>query len=186
MGHDATVKGAPPHHPAGGTRNGTYRLNGTTDWLDVGNSEKLKMSDVVSISAWIRPASFSGRMQTVLSDHSPAGNNGKIFRLDGNRIEFLLGPEGGKGEVGARLEEANRWYHVIATYDGTTARIYLDGILAESKPRPGKIVVNANPLLIGKSGFGEKFTGLIDDVMIYHRVLSDQDVKQLYRAQGGK
>ncbi len=186
MGHDAKVIGSPPHHPAGGARRGVYRLNGTTDWLSVGRQEKLKMPDVVSLSAWICPATFERRMQNVLSDHAPAGNNGKILRLHNNRIEFLLGPEGQSGEVGARLGEAKRWYHVVATYDGKTARFYLNGALTESKPRPGKISVNVNPLLIGKSGFSELYIGLIDDIMIFHRTLTDNDVRQLYRSQGGR
>ncbi len=68
-----------------------------------------------------------------------------------------------------------------------SGEIYFDGARVDSKPRHGRIVVNDNPVLIGKCGFpGELFSGMIDDVMIYHRVLTEREIKQLYMAQGGK
>lgn len=187
MGHRAKVNGAIWTDGAGEMRNGAYRFDGKDDWLDAGRPVELKMSDVVSISAWIRPATFAPRCQTVISDHAPVSDNGKVLRLHRDRIEFLLGPERANEEVGTRLETLDRWYHVVATYDGSTMRLFLDGVRADSKPRHGRIVVNDNPVLIGKCGFpGELFSGMIDDVMIYHRVLTEREIKQLYMAQGGK
>ena len=71
-----------------------------------------------------------------------------------------------------------RWQHVAATYDGTTARIYLDGTLAASSTFTGN-VGDSNSWRIGAYGSpaGGFFQGSIDNVRIYSRSLSASEVQ---------
>ena len=62
----------------------------------------------------------------------------------------------------------------------------LDGKLAESGPREGKLTKNPHPFFVGKSGFKEHFAGQMDDLMILDRALSEKEVDQLMRSQGGR
>lgn len=183
----ATVHGAKWIANARGPRNGAFAFDGSTAYLDAGNAESLKMENAVTVSAWVLPARFFGKTQytTVFSDHGPAGNNGKIFRFGKNSIQFMLGPAG-TTTVQYPLKALNVWYHLLVTFNGQAMQMYINGIKADAKPYQGKIKKNSNHMFIGKSGFREHFSGLIDEVMIYDRALSAKEVKQLYKAQGGK
>ncbi len=97
----------------------------------------------------------------------------------------MLGPAG-SARVEYHLKALKVWYHIVVTYNGSVMEMYVNGVKADSKQYHDKIKKNSNPMLIGKSGFKEYFYGLIDEVMIYDRALSAKEVKQLYKAQGGK
>ncbi|MDD5524483.1 MAG: fibronectin type III domain-containing protein [Smithella sp.] len=86
---------------------------------------------------------------------------------------------------------ANTWNHVVGTYDGTTAKIYVNGVLAGSTAGAITVGTTTNNLLIGQSlgsssgGFqsptGEdNFYGAIDDVRLYNRALSLGEVTTQY------
>lgn len=84
----------------------------------------------------------------------------------------------------------NRWRHVMVTYDGSGqakgVRIYFDG-----KPQPLQIVHDslagtvrmAQPLRIGRRSTSAAFEGMIDDVRVYQRALSPDEVRRLATSQ---
>ena len=76
------------------------------------------------------------------------------------------------------------WHHLAGTFDGTTGRLYLDGVATGTPDTSGSLVTNNLNLYIGRNTDPDVattyFNGLIDDVRIYNRALSAQEVKQLY------
>ena len=66
---------------------------------------------------------------------------------------------------------ANSWSYVVLTYDRIQMRLYVNGILKESIPLTEKIESTDSNLI-----FGDLFYGLIDEVAIYDKVLSSQDI----------
>ena len=84
---------------------------------------------------------------------------------------------------------AYRWYHVAATFDGTTHRLYVDGVLNDQKA--GDMTFDKTvPVSIGRIVHGGDpfayFHGIIDEVRIYNSSLSTDDIKQLAGASDGK
>jgi hypothetical protein len=80
---------------------------------------------------------------------------------------------------------AGRWYHAAATFDGKTVRFYRDGKLDVSKEVP--VNTATSPLAIGRI-WGDypdrsRFVGAVDEVMVYNRALTEEDVRQLYDAR---
>jgi Concanavalin A-like lectin/glucanases superfamily len=73
----------------------------------------------------------------------------------------------------------NDWTHLAGTFDGTTLRLYVNGALIGSKPSSSPIDVTNGVLRIGgtRSFTGEFFPGLIDEVRIYNRALSQQELQ---------
>jgi Concanavalin A-like lectin/glucanases superfamily len=82
---------------------------------------------------------------------------------------------------------ATRWVHLASTYDGTTLRVYINGVLDVSKPVSGRTCANAQPLAIGAKykpaeGVLEAlFDGRIDDVRVYNRALSAAEIQTMRR-----
>ena len=65
------------------------------------------------------------------------------------------------------------WRHLAVTYDGTTLRIFIDGVQLGSAAATGGVAVSNGALQIGGSSIwiDEWYSGLIDDVRIYDRAL---------------
>jgi hypothetical protein len=70
------------------------------------------------------------------------------------------------------------WYHIAASHDGATVKCYLDGVETDSAPMPS-IIGGPSSLLIGSDGWRDDWIGAIDEVAIYNRGLSDEEVLYL-------
>jgi hypothetical protein len=81
----------------------------------------------------------------------------------------------------------NTWVHLFITYDGAAIRMYINGALAGSQSAAGNVTSNNDPFAIGaRGGDGSwtRFNGRIDDVRVYNRALSAQEVSALYTTPG--
>jgi hypothetical protein len=85
------------------------------------------------------------------------------------------------------------WHHVIGTNDGTTARLYIDGIERGTDTTPATTLWdNSANLTIGaetkpsNNNVGRHFDGTIDEVVIFNRSLSADEVETLYETSAKK
>ena len=79
------------------------------------------------------------------------------------------------------------WVHVAGTYDGTIARLYVNGEEVDSQALTGRLIADTTPVILGANGNGagsanvsERFPGRIDEIMLYRRALSATEVEQIY------
>ncbi len=94
---------------------------------------------------------------------------------------------GSGNEVGSGIDlPLNTWTHIAATFNGTTNRIYMNGILAASAPGTHGPATSP-PLRIGTSGTcsaaGTSFGGRLDEVAIFDRALSASEILRDYQLQ---
>jgi hypothetical protein len=72
----------------------------------------------------------------------------------------------------------NVWTHLAATYDGAMLRLYVNGALAGSTALTGSLDATTGPLRIGGNSVrSEWFNGLIDEVRVYSRALSQSEIQ---------
>ncbi|MCP4122967.1 MAG: LamG domain-containing protein [Bacteroidetes bacterium] len=74
---------------------------------------------------------------------------------------------------------SNTWIHLVGTYDGLWIPIYVNSLLAQQVSYPGNFSTGSVPLILGKVST-TFLDGRIDDLFIYQRALSQEDVTQLY------
>jgi hypothetical protein len=79
---------------------------------------------------------------------------------------------------------AGVWYHVVGTYDGSTVRLFINGLLENSTSHSGNLSASTQNNLIGKSG-DALFAGQLDDIRIYNRALTAGEVSQLWQIGRG-
>ena len=110
-----------------------------------------------------------------------------------NRFEFrqyeVLEKEGVGLYSKPFVPEIAVWYHLAAVYDGTEIRFYINGTLFESTPykpltesEPAEIVIGAVKKG-GRYAFEEgDFDGVVDELMLFNRDLSEQEIRAIYEA----
>jgi hypothetical protein len=76
------------------------------------------------------------------------------------------------------------WYHFAGTYDGAAMNIYINGVHENSTPKTGAIFNSAEEIKIGRYGYysGWVFHGAIDNVAIWGRALTSNEVSEVYGA----
>ncbi len=164
-------------------------FNGTSDYVDMG-SNSLNITNAMTISVWAKMNSTDngGRLVT---KHGISPDYGWILtgdRVDGN-IFFRFSGTGSDWSYGGVTSSnsfpIDRWCHVVALYDGSFLRVYIDGVEDTTADFPyaasANIHESSEGLQIGHdSPSGYYFAGSIDDVRIYNRALSATEVMNLY------
>jgi tetratricopeptide (TPR) repeat protein len=162
-----------------GRIDGGLRLDGVNDYVETGYTANLP---VWTISVWvISPTAPSARTQTgpvhrennyqINWDHMDPNFRGAAALFVGDTWYF----------ASFGLLEANKWYHLAATYDGETLNAYKDGVLITSNTAPsGNPSAETAPLNFGKHVLNRNyFGGTIDDVRIYSYALNEAEIKAL-------
>ena len=163
-------------------------LDGDGDYVDCGLDPKFDITEFITFTYWIQVRAFDAAWQTVLSRgddswrSSRAGSEGTE-----SFMEAAVGGTSGNYLYGVTPVDDGQWHHVGATYDGTTFYLYLDGELESSEPSTGQITVSSYPLYIGENSqaTGRHWNGLIDDVMIFNRALSQEEIQRIMQSSGG-
>ena len=132
------------------TAPGTHlNFDGTNDVIDLGTGLTTYFTGrtQVSMQAWVRPETTAGLGTIVGNYNYPTNVNAMqmMLRRDGANYVFWL--DGGTGYTGVSAVNAvtlNTWQHVTGTWDGTTMRIYVNGVLANSLAKTGSIPAKNN------------------------------------------
>jgi hypothetical protein len=156
-------------------------FDGVNDWVTVADSSALDVSSAMTVEAWVNPAVVGG-WQTVLLKEG-AGN--MAYELYSNNDVsrpgmYFTGTNGTiRSATGTTKIAANTWTHIAVSYDGTNMRFYVNGVLVRTVARSGAIIATSGPLHIGGNDVwgGEFYSGLIDEVRIYNRALSLEEIQ---------
>jgi hypothetical protein len=183
--YDISVKSGGPVYSAEGRSGGCLYFNGSTvlevtpfpELVPTGNAP-------YTVSFWAKAAegcSNRGGWIGYGKNGVPGGSNN--FRLSGFTSIWNYW---WNMDVMAELPSGNftsGWHHVLSTYDGSTRRIYCDGMLktTDSSYTPN---FGNEQFLIGTTLNDANFTGWIDDLLIANRAFTDEEVATLYQDGG--
>ncbi len=165
-------------------------LDGAGDWVDCGTDPRFDITAEITISAWIKVTKFDKDWQTILAKGVAATPLWGLLRA-GTTDTLGLSWEGFRetgsdlyGTLGAHTNvNDGKWHHVTGVYDGRRVSLYIDGKEDAALPILAftRIRASAGPLLIGAgAGSPREWNGLIDDVRIYSRALSAEEIARLY------
>lgn len=181
-GHDGTSSGAALTPDRFGVTSRAYLLNGSGAHVAVPHSAAFNFSNKLSITAWFRADGgglYQPRIVTKTSFdlglYDTSANPRVFINLVG--VGFMVGPS----------ITAGRYYFASATYDGTQISLYLNGIRVAQTNKTGNLVSNSLNVGIGRNleTGTDWFKGTIDDVRLYSRSLSSEEVAQLYAIESG-
>ena len=186
-GLNGVVNGATLTADRFGNTNNAYNFNGTSNFIKVLDNDLLDLTQNLTLSAWISPNS-------VVNEQAVFGK-GKISSQTGySLLHNVLIPEKtgisiqnqpipvSEAHINSSTLNLNTWYQLLGTYNGSELKLYLNGVLVKTTTTSLQLMPNSlTDLFIGceLSGF-RFFNGKIDDVGIWNRALSQQEITQLF------
>lgn len=191
--NNGTVNGATLTTDRYGNPNSAYSFDGVSNYIRVDNTLISNSPTSYTISAWYNTQNYSasnGDGRVLISDRN-TGLCSYKYTMGFTTNHFLNGViydcNGPNGDsVGGDAGLDNNWHNTVFIYDNSLATIflYIDGVLVNTTTNVTKWSNMSNPTNIGYwNGFvgaGGFFEGKIDDIGIWNRALSQQEITNLY------
>jgi glucose/arabinose dehydrogenase/chitodextrinase len=153
-------------------------FNGTSAKVTIPDAPSLRLTTGMTLQAWVFPTAASSDWKDLLYK----GNDN--YYLSGSSCCQGFPVAGGifsgsYGEAyGSSTLVLNTWTHVAGTYDGTTLRLYVNGVQVASKAQTGSLATSSNPFTIGGDAiYGQYFAGRIDEVRVYASALTAAQIQ---------
>ncbi|MGB9561886.1 MAG: LamG domain-containing protein, partial [bacterium] len=161
----------------------SLRFDGVDDNVTIPDSPSLTFTGGITVAVWVRLDSSCTTDGTFCRIVNRDGEF--ILRKAGdgtNGFAFLIynGTSWANTVYSTHKPVADVWYHVAATYDGSSLRLYINGTLNNSVAKTGNIPDTTNAISLGSTTGGlDRLSGYLDEVRIYTRVLSAEEVATL-------
>ncbi len=167
-----------------GKYGGGLTFDGVNDYLTIPNSASLNISGTgLTLSMWINPQATGGD-SVVLGKPWNATMTSPYYQygieLAGGTVPvFYVGTTSGvlSASMGSALA-LNQWSNLAVTFNGSQAQFYVNGTLVTTASLSASITARGNPLRLGADANTQQFfKGSLDDVRIYNRALTAQEIQ---------
>jgi hypothetical protein len=184
--NDGTLHGEPLWQPIDGKKDGSLAFDGNDDYVETGFV--LNPADgAFSVFAWIK----DGAPGNVIISQTDGADIGEIWlgakAVSGKLMTRLVAPPAGRNVPQPLVSESvitdGQWHHVGFVWDGAYRSLYVDGVeIAKDATAQKPLKSATGGLYIGAGKnleAGTFFSGLIDDVRIYNKALSAEQIAAL-------
>ncbi|MCL5017572.1 MAG: prepilin-type N-terminal cleavage/methylation domain-containing protein [Patescibacteria group bacterium] len=185
-GNTGTWSGTDTHYVTGKVGSYAAQFNGSSDYVGIPTlTNNNFISSDLSVSLWIKKANATNSEEDFISTYG-GGAYGWIFDLNNtSNIRFYNGTWAASSIT---ISDTN-WHYVSVTFNHSTYKVdfYVDGQFKEEDTASASITGNGTALSIGARNFpgysNNFFSGLMDDVAVYSRVLSGSEITAIYNAE---
>jgi hypothetical protein len=166
---------------------GQPTFDNSDDRITMPNSAVFNHTSQLTIESWVK---FDGNSADFIFEKGNVNTQYSLFS-HGTDIVFRTWHAGDSGYQTLSPSKTTAgitngvWHHIVGSWDGSTKRIYVDGVDKASVSKSGALTTNSNGAAIGSFGgtsSGYYFGGDIAIVRIYDKGLSADEVKQNYNA----
>jgi hypothetical protein len=160
-----------------GDDNGAARWNGTDSYASIPDADALHLGDTFTLETWVKRADTATGRQTML--HKGAGSFQLVF--DNNRFALCVDAGGKLAESAAAQLDTTSFHHYVATKNGSSVRVYVDGVDVTSPLTSYPSGNTTIPLAIGSTnGTADFLYGVQDEVAVYNVALDASTVSSHY------
>ncbi len=174
-----------------GRENEAMYFDGVDDYIDIDNSNLHNIldftssnSEIFTVSVWINSNelldSSNSREARIITDLYGGGGGWDIKQYNGYLRMYYW--NNGWYYIGfPNIFKNNKWYNVIIVEENGIIKFYINGILKYTSSQITISTYDNAVIHIGGLGDSNSWHGIIDEVRIYNRSLSDEEIKKLYQ-----
>ena len=184
-GNNGTIFGNPTW--VAGQHGQAIHFDGTGDYATVPDSASLDISSAITMAAWVKPEKTATQYLIKKATTTGTTANGYELSLATTGKVFVRFNQATSADT-YRINSTTSypitgttWMHVAATYDGTTIKLYVNGVQEGGNlAGPASIVTNNLALGIGAQSDGQtSLQGAMDDVLLYNTALTASEIAAL-------
>ncbi len=176
QGNDGTLIGDPQW--VAGLLDGALEFDGIDDYVDFGNPPDLPAGrSARSMCGWGKTNSIADGWRWIAAYGSAGTSQAMFIGINGTS---LYGGGYGDDILETGFWEVDVWHHICLTYDGTTARLYADGIEVASGAKNWNLVLNRAHIGRQVNDTAEFWDGSVDEVALFDRALTDTEILNIY------
>jgi len=153
------------------------------DYVDCGTNDVLNnLSDAMTVSAWVNIRSVTTTWMSIVMKGETAWRLGVNGDTTGIHYGFTGGDRGWQAANSVTELPFGEWHHIAGTYDKSVGgTVWVDGVAETVNPDPDGVRTNELSLLLGNNPeqLSRLFDGLLDEVMIYNRAVSEGEMLYL-------
>lgn|GEM_PF-201804 len=169
----------PAFTPNDGQPPGAYDFSGNGNYIELPNESAFDFTTQFSVSLWMKSANPGNPWAQLIGKGDSAW--GIERQLSTNRLSFTTFAPSADNMVGSTNVFDGQWHHIAVVYDGSRKVLYVDG--AVDAQEPYSATLNTNNINV-RLGFNSEYSagqydGLLDDVRVYDRPLSQTEVQGL-------
>jgi len=180
-GNDGSVNGATLATDRNNQMDFAYYFDGSSN-IQIANSSTFNDMDLFSICVWVCPTELKYRDNTIISKVNPNRDfNLKILKTNMKyEAHFAYGATYyrcfSEDEV-----ELNKWTHIVYQWTGLKWLLHINGVFVTEVEFSGIVPPWTGAIMaIGSMNNTEFFTGKIDNIRIYNRILSENEIDLIY------
>lgn len=181
-----TITGATTN--SSGKLNQSLTFDGTGDYVTITNNGSLQ-TNTFTMDAWVYADSTQSGTQSYFFWKDVAGvNNGDWSAVwqSNDTIGFIIQNASTTNALHTtNALNTDQWYYVAVTYNGSTANLYLDGVLHNTMEVNATPSANTNDMRFGGAPSFNSLTGSMDEVAYWSRVLNASEISDRYNAGTG-
>lgn len=184
-GHKGTLNGSPSAANDRFGTTGAYNFNAANQWISATDTGLPSGASARTICTWVSPSALpsAGSYASILRYGNPALGEAQAIGLYNNGTSTVIFYGAWGDDITANFTiPLNSWLHICGTYDGTNASIYANGTpVAAGLKNWNTTLIGSSGLFIGQgdSSGASQFNGIIDDVRIYNRLLTQHEIVAL-------
>ncbi|OHB55609.1 MAG: hypothetical protein A2173_01495 [Planctomycetes bacterium RBG_13_44_8b] len=180
-GNNGAIQGNPVWAVGFDGYGGALDLDGIGDYVHCGNATVFDITGQITVAVWIKVEKFEQEWQGIVTKGDTAWRIVRDNKTD--QVQFAC--DGVTSISGTINVNDGQWHHIAGVYDESNLLLYIDGSVDVSDTATGTINTNTYNLLIGETeragGKGRYWNGIIDDVRIYNKALTQEEIEQVMR-----
>ena len=161
-----------------------FDMDGENAFMTVPHSPGMYLTDAITVEVWIYPTDSAKQFNRVIEKGWDAEGS-YILMVMNSTAYFGLDLDGVQRGISGGAITNNQWHHLAGTFDGSNIRLYVNGSLIGSTAYM-KSFGNSATFYVSGAGHNACFKGIIDEVKIYNKSLTGDEVKADYENRAGQ
>ncbi|MDD4531684.1 MAG: prepilin-type N-terminal cleavage/methylation domain-containing protein [Candidatus Pacebacteria bacterium] len=160
------------------------KFYGSNDYISLGSKNNLDYLQFLTVEAWVKPLAYNSYGRIVSNQVWSSGTWALMNSGTTGIIQFGISNQNDNRITINSISQVplNQWSHIVGTWDGSTMKIFINGI-KESEGLQTGYISSSNVITIGAGNLGgSPFAGVIDNIRAYNSAVPASRIKEQYYA----